>query len=77
MCNRAAALANLGIPDRGLPQVPRITFLKKEGKRHIENYGSVLAMLGREFPRAELALLSDRQLAAMSVREQVGQSLLP
>jgi hypothetical protein len=71
MTDRVAAIENLGVKVRGLPRRPRITVLKKEGRRRIENYGSLVAGLSRNFPNVEVLLLSDQQLAAMSLQDQV------
>ena len=68
---RAAAFANLGIQEEGLRSSPRITMLKKKGKRLLENADSIMTHLQARFPTAEFETLEGEAIAVMSVKQQV------
>ena len=68
---RAAAFANLGIVEDTQRRTPRITMLKKKGKRVLENADSVMTHLRAKFPAAEFETLEGKAIAVMSVKQQV------
>ena len=68
---RAAAFANLGIVEDTQRRTPRITMLKKKGKRVLENADSVMTNLRANFPAAEFETLEGKAIAVMSVKQQV------
>lgn len=55
---------------------PRITMLKKKGKRVLENADSIMSHLWSRFPAAEFETLEGKAIAVMSVKQQVSLSLL-
>ena len=56
---------------------PRITMLKKKGKRVVENADSIMAHLQAKFPTAEFETLEGEAIATMSVKQQVVLSASP
>ena len=51
---------------------PRITMLKKKGKRVLENADSIMTHLKAKFPTADFETLQGETIATMSVKQQVG-----
>lgn len=74
--DRAAAFANLGIVEDTQRITPRITMLKKKGKRVVENADSIMSHLRTRFPAAEFETLEGKDIAVMSLKQQVSLSLL-
>ena len=56
---------------------PRITMLKKKGKRVLENADSIMAHLQAKFSTAEFETLEGEAIATMSVKQQVILSASP
>lgn len=73
--DRAAAFANLGIVEDTQRRTPRITMLKKKGKRVLENADSIMTHLRAKFPAAEFETLEGKAIAVMSVKQQVSHFL--
>lgn len=74
--DRAAAFANLGIVKDAQRSTPRITMLKKKGKRIVENADSIMSHLRTRFPAAEFETLEGKDIAVMSLKQQVSRSVL-
>ena len=53
-------------------RTPRITMLKKKGKRVLENADSIMTHLQARFPTAVFETLQGKEIATMSVKQQVG-----
>ncbi|KAL3163114.1 hypothetical protein ABBQ32_009529 [Trebouxia sp. C0010 RCD-2024] len=68
---RAAAFANLGIVKDAQRSTPRITMLKKKGKRIVENADSIMSHLRTRFPAAEFETLEGKDIAVMSLKQQL------
>lgn len=68
---RVAAFANLGIVEDTQRRTPRITMLKKKGKRLLENADSIMNHLRAKFPAAEFETLEGKAIAVMSIKQQV------
>jgi len=54
---------------------PRITMLKKKGKRVLENADSIMTHLQAKFPTADFETLKGEAIATMSVKQQVGSHI--
>lgn len=57
-------------PDLGASK-PMITFLKKKGRRRIENTDDLVERLSAKFPYAVVSVLDGDELAVMSIAKQV------
>lgn len=68
---REAAFANLGIVEDRQRSTPRITMLKKKGKRVLENADSIMTHLKARFPTADFETLKGEAIATMSVKQQL------
>lgn len=70
---RSAAFLNLGLsiePSLGSGP-PRITMLKKKGRRALENADEIMTHLATRFPHAAFSTLDGDAVATMSMKEQV------
>lgn len=74
--HRTAAFTNLGIEERSTHThaLPRITMLKKEGKRVLENADDIMIHLQKRFQDAVFEVLEGDAVASMSLKEQVRQT---
>lgn len=70
---RAAALMNAGLVDEPdlAAHKPRITVLRKKGRRIIENTDDIVNRLMARFTSAEVAVLDGDDIAVMSIPKQV------